>query len=1080
MKRTTHSASLGLVALLAIATISGAADDITSADLTFFENEVRPVLATRCQGCHGPEKVKANLRLDSRAAILSGGDSGPAIVPGKPGESLLVDAINHGDLVKMPPKSKLPDAEIAALTKWVERGAPWPSGDAPKASAAKPGSGIDFVERASKQWSFRPVRDSASPIVSKADWPIGPVDRFLLARLEKEGLSPAPDADRGTLIRRLSFDLIGLPPTAEEIRSFVDDKNPDAYEKLVDRLLASPHYGERWGRHWLDLVRFAETSGHEFDYDIPGAWRYRDYVVRAFRSDLPYDQFVVEQIAGDLLASPRRSPVDGTNESILGTAIYFLGEGTHSPVDVREEQVRRTSDQIDVISKAFVGLTVACARCHDHKFDAITQRDYYALAGFLESSRHQQAFLDPASKIGSKIADLDALKARMMADFLPTGAGSGISRESLASRNATASLEMPARAWVDAIRNPRAKRPDHPLFPLAATLDGAPDRFEERRRSALDQLGKVEAESSGESILFEGFDGPAFENWTRSGDAFAPRPTRPGDVRIGANEPSPVAPGMAHSGLVSDRLQGVLRSRTFRIDRGTIQILAGGRHGRVNVVVDGFEKNRDPIYGGLIARIDAEESRWYTLDVSMWKGHRAYLELSDGGTLDYSGGNTDFAPGDGFLAVDEIRFSDASPPRRDHPLASAVLGDPRANSAESLVGLFEAEMVRAVEAFREGRPAAGPIDEDRQETLAFLIRSGLIATAKPSPEMLRQYREIESKIPDPSLAPAILDGTGQDSHILIRGNHRTEGEPAARTFVEAIGGSTQATPSSGSGRMELARRVVDPKNPLTARVMVNRIWKHHFGVGLVPTPDDFGNMGQAPSHPELLDWLACRFVESGWSVKSMHRLILLSHAYRMSSKLDPEADRVDPTNRLLHRQNLRRLDAESIRDAMLAISGRLDPKIGGPSVMPHLSPFMEGRGRPGRGGPLDGDGRRSLYINVRRNFLTPMLLAFDFPAPNTCMGRRNVSNVPAQALTLLDDPFVLQQAKLWAEKTLSAPARTPADRVDSMYFAAFGRSPSEAERAESLGFVGDRAEDVQAWADLAHVLLNVKSFLFVE
>ena len=414
--------------------------------LEFFEREVRPLLVGRCQECHGAKKQKGDLRLDSRAAVLAGGSTGPAVVPGKAGESLLVDAINYGDLYQMPPKSKLPASEIAVLTRWIDMGAPWPGDDRPK-SAAKVAAAFDLEARA-KHWSFRPIRAPEPPEVRDRAWPKDAIDRFILAALEAKGLAPAPEADRRTLIRRATFDLIGLPPEPAEIDAFLEDESPDAFEKVVDRLLASPHYGERWGRHWLDLVRYAETAGHEFDYDLPDASGYRDYVIRALNADLPYDQFVVEQVAGDLLDPPRRHPTEGFNESILGTGFFFLGEGTHSPVDLREEEAQRLDNQIDVFSKTFLGLTVACARCHDHKFDAISTKDYYALAGYLQSSRSVQAFIDPPDRIAPLVAELKALKATME-DLVavPSARGPGDS-----------SRDAPRRRRVGALRGFRRAR----------------------------------------------------------------------------------------------------------------------------------------------------------------------------------------------------------------------------------------------------------------------------------------------------------------------------------------------------------------------------------------------------------------------------------------------------------------------------------------------------------------------------------------------------------------------------------------------------------------------------------------------
>jgi hypothetical protein len=637
----------------------------------------------------------------------------------------------------------------------------------------------------------------------------------------------------------------------------------------------------------------------------------------------------------------------------------------------------------------------AFARCHDHKFDAISTRDYYALSGYLLSSRHQHAFIDPPGRIAARAGELRALKERLRRSI----------EASAPFRDAAASLE-----W---------------------------------------QAGPAPSAAEG-SILVEDFSGPGFDGWSVAGDAFGDGPTRRGDWLIreaaGRSRAAAVAPGVAHSGLVADRLQGVLRSRTFVIDRRYLHTLAAGREGRIHVVIDGFEKIRAPIYGGLTIAVNSELAAWHTQDLEMWMGHRAYLEIADGATVNYTSyvaqGPSGYYPGDGYIAVDEIRASDSKSP----PGTSRVI----AREVADLGGC--------------GRPcAAHPWDDD-----------------------LVGYRALAASIPEPSLAPAIVDGTGEDARVHVRGSPRNLGPVVPRRFLEAISGPDQDPPpsASGSGRLELARRLVDPARPLLARVLVNRVWKHHFGAGLVRTPDDFGVMGRAPTHPELLDDLAARFLAGGWSIKALHRQVVLSAAYRMDSTASPEAERLDPGNQGLHRMNVRRLEAESLRDALLTVSGRLDRRAFGPSVAPYLTPFMEGRGRPPASGPLDGAGRRSIYLDVRRNFLNPMFLAFDFPVPASPMGQRNVSNVPAQALTLLNDPFVLEQARLWAERLRDeAPAR---DRLDRLYELAFGRPPGDEERTAALAFLAGQArdhgpgDDVRAWADLCHVLINVKEFIYIK
>ena len=422
----------------------------------------------------------------------------------------------------------------------------------------------------------------------------------------------------------------------------------------------------------------------------------------------------------------------------------------------------------------------------------------------------------------------------------------------------------------------------------------------------------------------------------------------------------------------------------------------------------------------------------------MWVGHRVYIELSDGATADYNASQTRYADGTGFLAVDEIRFS-------DHSLALSDL-DTRGPRVIDL---------------SSDSDSLGPI--------------------------LCRYREIEEQIRPPTLALAIVNGSGLDEAVSIRGNPRTPGEIIPRRFLEVISGIKQPAPSQGSGRLALARRLIDPSNPLPARVLVNRIWKHHFGAGIVRTTDDFGAMGRAPSHPELLDYLAGQFILSGWSIKQMHRLIVLSSTYRMQSLPQAEAEQLDPANELWHRTNVRRLEAEAIRDGILAVSGQLNRTLYGPSVSPYLTAFMEGRGRPSLSGPLDGDGRRSLYIAVRRNFLTPMFLAFDSPIPSSTMGNRNVSNVPAQALTLLNDPFVTVHARLWAQNLLAATkGESASSRLERLYVTAFGRQPTDQEKSNGLAFLDELrsvyggTDDPRAWANLCHVLLNVKEFIFIN
>jgi mono/diheme cytochrome c family protein len=925
-------------------------------DNDYFEKKVRPILVANCVSCHGEKKQKGELRLDAKAAFAKGGESGPAVVPGDPAKSRLVAAIRYDDDTKMPPKGKLSDADIAVLTEWVKGGAPWPD----DGTVAKgPDKTFDLRARASAHWSFQPIRRPAVPeLADTTPAAANEIDRFLLAKLGPAGLTFAPPADRGVLLRRVTFDLIGLPPTPAELDAFVKDPAPDAFEKVVDRLLASPQYGERWGRHWLDLVRYAETHGHEFDFEIHDAWRYRDYVVRALNADVPFDRFLTEHIAGDLVPDPRRDPKTGVNESLLATGFWWLGEAKHSPVDSRAEFADRTDNQIDVFGKAVFGLTVSCARCHDHKFDPIATRDYYALFGVLASSRFNRADVsDPA----------------------------------------------PAGKVLDELARTRAALND-----LSANADrkvgGAQDK-------GADNAGA--ARWRGKSVAFETFGPDWRTRWDADGLAF--RPEARGDF--------------PHSAREARKLAGAVRSPTFTIDKPYFAIRVAGRDARARLILNGLHLIQDPIYGGLARSINhGDELHWMVFDLRMWKGQPAYLELLDDGP--------------GWVAISEARFADEPPP-----------GEPAPKVA----------------------PATPPAPD-----------------TPDAKKLLDRMRELEAKLPDPVRAPTTRDGTGINERVFVRGSHKTLGVEAPRATLEAFGRPPFSGP--GSGRLELARTVTDPSNPLVARVIVNRLWKHHFAEGLVRSPDDFGLQGQAPTHPELLDRLASELVApdrkgaTAWSLKRMHRLMVLSAAYRQSSRAAPDraarAVTADPQNKLLHRQNVQRLEAEAIRDGVLAVSGRLDPKMEGPGVLPYLTEHQVGRGRPGSG-PLDGNGRRSIYLQVRRNFISPLFTAFDYPTPFTCIGRRTVSNVPAQALVMLNNPFVLQQAQRWADRVLAGPG-TAEERVRGMYATAFGRAPTRDELGAATEFVAEQSKEYgkpdhpKAWADLAHVLFNAKEFIYVE
>ncbi len=1052
----------------------------------FFEAKVRPVLVEHCLKCHGGDKAKApkgGLRVDGRAALIKGGDSGPALMPGEPAKSRLVEAINfqNADL-QMPPKGKLADAIIADLTAWVKAGAVWPD-DKPEAATSP--NGIDIAKRKAEHWAWQPVRPTNPPAVKDAAWPNSPIDRFILAKLEEKGLKPAGPADRRSWIRRVTFDLIGLPPTPAEIDAFLADSANDAERKVVTRLLDSPHFGERWARHWLDLVRYAESRGHEIDPIIPNAFQYRDYVIRALNADVPYDQFVREHLAGDLLATPRTHSKDKSNESIVGTGFWFLGEEVHSPVDIRQDQADRFDNRIDVFAKTFLGLTVSCARCHDHKFDAISQRDYYALYGIVESSGYRLArfdSMDANRKVSARLAEHDRTAGSKVASTLAERIGS---TKELGSQLLAAAEAL--KAGKDYSTKARAIARDRKLDvdAVAGWADLLSQAIEDPRHSfhALARRAvnrpidpTKPAKSPVEVVIDYARSTPA--EWYPDEGSFGPAPAQFGSLAVDGSkfvdvsaatydrvwDKLTIAPGSENdTGAIGRRVRAgrTLRTPTFRVTAGRVHYLVRGA-GMAYAAVAGHTLIHGPLHGHLVTEFPAQPTfRWVSHDLSAYKGQFTHIE---------------FTPAAGELAVAMVVQGDVAPPV---PGVEPLVKD--AATLEDLANEYSRVVSDSIERWKSTPP---------NSAVEAALANVLLKRTKSLEPLLAELAAARAKIADglmtrSRLALATWDANGVDENVFIRGSPKGVGERVPRRFLEALSG-TNAIGSPGSGRLELANTISDPtKNPFVARVQVNRIWHHLFGRGLVASVDNFGQLGEVPTHPELLDFLADRYVSEGWSTKRLIADLVLSRTYRMATVGDPGSASADPSNLLLHRARLKRLDGESIRDSMLAISGRLDRTPFGPGVPIHLTPFLDGRGRPGTG-PLDGNGRRSIYLAIRRNFLAPMLLAFDTPIPFSTVGRRQVSNVPAQALILMNDPFVHQQAALWAKTALARPGPS-ADRVRDMYLTAYGRTPTPDEVAACVRFVteqstryGPKSDEAKAWADLAHTLFNAKEFVYLN
>lgn len=1077
-----------------ISTHAFAADEITAEQKEFFESKIRPIFVEHCYECHSvsADDIEGGLLLDSKWGWETGGDTGPAIVPGDPDESLVIEAIRYQEDVvsAMPPRSKLSAEKIALLEKWVKEGASDPRPKSERVPSAMVET-FDLKKRYEEHWSWRDVVSPTPPEVLDPSWPRSDVDRFVLEKIETAGLRPAREADRPTWLRRVYFDLIGLPPTGEQLTAFENDESADAHEKVVTELLDSPHFGEKWARHWMDLVRYAETYGHEFDYPIDQANEYRDYLIRAFNADVPYDQFVREQIAGDLIEEPRRHTTDEFNESVIGTGFWYLHEATHSPTDVLGNEADIIDNQIDVLGKTFLGLTVACARCHDHKFDAISTADYYALSAYLQSSCRQRYPLDPGRRIEEATERITALR-RSAIDSLRTAeidfdrlapsryfrAASQLIRDgSDALPGDAAQLPAPGEQqikeaaetndletsrltkWVQLLTAVDLKQAPTSLSAFLAKSIQHPDRRQEvvARREAEQKRVK---EFDGDSRLFTDFSAAELPpGWSTTGSAFA----MTGDRTSVALDGWLPRPNTIDSGGGGRKQTGILRSPTFEITTRQIHLrMRATANVKVNVVIDNYQMApfNALLFGGTFMNGGSSDTKdkwqWKTLggDLKKYLGHKAYLEFVD--------------QGEAAVAIDEIRFSDRGPVDAFVDELAVELSGPD----DAMEKLWRG----AVADLHAGK---------RNGFLDWLITHDLVGIQDLSPKaanLVDQAVAIASELPQPRYVIAMAEGTTEAANIYVRGSHVSLGDLVPPRYLEALGGEQ-------GDRLALAKRIASAENPLTSRVIVNRVWHHLFGRGIVASVDDFGPQGQPPSHPELLDRLASNFVAQGWSIKSLIRDLVLSGTYRQSSRAHPKLSRetiatVDPTNTMLFRMRVRRLPAESIRDGILAVSGRLDRTQFGGSVATHRNEFMTGRGARGSG-PLDGNGRRTVYLSVYRNFISPFMLTFDMPSPFGPKGRRSVSNVPAQALTLMNDPFVIEQAKVWAAESLRDAGWSDRERITRMVRQAHGVVPNEQQLVAFEEFLKQQTnlhgrKDERVWADFAHALFNMKAFYFLR
>ena len=915
-----------------------------SADVDYFETKVRPLLAEHCYPCHsaGARKLKGGLLLDSIEGMRQGGQTGPAVVPGKLDESLLIQAVRYEDeLTKMPPKGKLPAATIAILEEWVKAGAHGPAArltTPPGGSARKP-RGVDFAV-ARQHWAYQPIKRHDPPAVKNRDWCKSPIDAFILARMEQAGLNPSPPADRRTLLRRAYYDLVGLPPTAEEIEAFERDRRDDAFARVVERLLASPRYGERWGRHWLDVARYADTKDGVLmfgdDRIRPYAYTYRDYVIRAFNEDLPFDRFIQEQLAADVVA-PKDEPWRLAAMGFLTLGRMF-DKNVHDQID----------DKIDTVCRGLLGLTVSCARCHDHKYDAITSADYYALYGVFASSE--------------------------------------------------APLELP-------LIEPMEKRPARAEFEKQAAA----------RRAELRKFLDVQHAMLSEQARL------------RVGDYLA---------RAALAEPDPLETAIFFLSLAPDDLRPQLVARWRRFLRRRVA-------------------PEDPVFGP-----------WHDL-----------MKLAD----------ADFpAQASTVLAHRSTRPAGTSA-GQVNPLVLAALQEAGLKSRADVPRAYGALIRRVYEESKRSGPTIkaatqvldivtsheSPAYFPKSQTYYYMSRGEKDAFGGKQVALDRMVVKAADKAAPRAMV--LVDAAElYNPRVFVRGNPSQPGEPVPRRFLQILAGKQPQPFAHGSGRLDLARAITDPDNPLTSRVIVNRVWMHHFGEPLVSTPSDFGTRSNPPTHPELLDDLAARLMQDGWSLKALHRLIMLSSAYQQASSDRPDCHKVDPENRLLWRFNRRRLDLEAMRDTLLLVSGRLELTM---------------RGRPGDVVNDPRTTRRTVYGLVDRQNVPAVFRAFDFASPDSSAERRPRTTVPQQALFCMNSPLVIEQAKALAAWPAIASAPSPEARIIALYRRVFARQPDQSElqaarrfliAGQTLSHDPPDHSQLNVTQQLAQVLLMTNELVFVD
>lgn len=949
-------------------------------------------------------------------------------------------------------------------------------------------------------WSLLPPRGIDPPRISAAATVADPVDRFLLKALKDAKLSQAKPANAETLLRRLSFVLTGLPAEPNQLESFRNAFAKDAtaaVAALVDELLASPHFGERFARHWMDVVRYTDTYGYEWDNPAKGSWEYRDYLIRAFNQDVGFDQLIREHIAGDLLAEPRINRQAGVNESIIGPMFFHMGEHRHETSlqfnGVHQEMI---NNKIDAFSKTFLAMTVACARCHDHKIDAISQRDYYALAGVFMSPRWTSRVIDAPGKYDAEIDSLKRIRASIhqeVAQLWETsveGASLATNLQHWARQNEAYAGEVK----LEDIANPLTKLVGATDENVVETWNQLVEDWQTERDSRKE--GNTEKFSYVTQFQKPGFPG----GWTVEGDGMKHGYVRDGIPLVSVTGDSLIdelLPRGYHTHALSSKLAGALRLPDQANLPGrfvSLELRGGEWAGHITIPQNAFQNESVAFFP------PDSPSEWITIEDSKLKNGvtRIYAQVVTAPL------NPNFPPRVPKAVVGDVKLpaeDDAWKKRSWYSLTGIVTHDDNGGPVKTLQEFNSLYAGTAPITVKEAWDKiagwfAGSIERwtsnqtstEDVRLINWLLKENLIPnSAREVPEifaLVNEYREVEARIGFPRTVNSMDErgGIPMDYKINLRGSVYDEGPGIPRNFLGVFEGNHHVGESKSSGRLELANYLSSSDNPQTARVYVNRIWHWVFGTGLVATPNDFGKLGDRPSHPELLDWLSTIFMKEGWSTKQLVRRLVLTQTFCQSGEVDPRAAEQDPENRLLHHYPTRRLEAEAIRDSLLAVSGRLNTGFYGPPINPVRS--VEDPLKRLLSGPLDGKGRRSIYLEMSIMDPPKFLMGFNLPNPKLSSGRRDVTNVPAQALLLLNHPLVTEMAERWAEHLVADSCATPRERIERMFAQAFSRTARDSEIERWAGalevFAQDEnvMKDTPAWAEMAHALFNTKEFIY--